>query len=79
MKNFITDGDVYVNIYVAHLSGAVMCIGEREECEAFKNSQSFPTDNWVVCDVETFGDNCFSAGYDSGHDAGYDDGAFNNY
>lgn len=73
MKNFTA-----IEVYVAHIGGSVMCIGTKEQCQSHKEAQPFNTDCWNICDVESFGEQCFESGYDSGHDSGYDSSAYHN-
>ena len=65
-KNFTATPD----IYVAHISGSIICIGSKEQCESYKAERPFATDCWKITDIESFG----ADRYDDGHECGYDSG-----
>jgi len=61
-------------VYVCHMGTTIMAMGEKADCQAYKDAQPFRTDSWKISSLEAYGEACYSDGFDSGYDSGRDDG-----
>jgi len=59
-------------LYVAYIGTSIMYRGTKEECEAHRFALPYATDCWRISDIETYGEYCYSEGYDEGYNAGQD-------
>lgn len=57
-------------IYVAHIGTSIFKTGTKAECETHRDEQPYNTSSWRISDLESYGDACYSEGFDSGYDAG---------
>ena len=61
--------------YVCHLNTVVMFVGCKTACKKYK-AESKHSSNWIIRDIEGYGEACYSEGSNDGYNRGVDEGDF---
>ena len=49
-------------IYIAHIDSQIMCMGTKDECEAYRDSRPYRCDCWKISTVTEYGEHCYEFG-----------------